>query len=127
MARLNAAWGRSVEVLFDVGANVGQFAREAREELPHAKIYSFEPHSRSFEKLSKSKTDSLMFQHCLALSDEIGEVTFYEYAFEGDGSHINSLVPNARFPDAIRIQKQSDQGSQLDPRPILREREYRSN
>jgi FkbM family methyltransferase len=98
MARLNAAWGRSIEVLFDVGANIGQFAGEARQALPAAKIYSFEPHPRTFEKLTASKTDGLMFQNCLALRDEIGDVIFYEYASEGDGSHINSLLPNARFP-----------------------------
>lgn len=98
MARLNAAWGRSIAVLFDVGANVGQFAGEARQALPDTRIYSFEPHPRSFEKLLTLKTDKLMFPNCLALSDSTGDATFYEYASEGDGSHINSLVPNARFP-----------------------------
>jgi FkbM family methyltransferase len=98
MVRLNAAWGRPLDLVFDVGANVGQFAREARQELPSATIYSFEPHPRSFEKLSQAATDGLIHPQCLALSDQIGEVTFYEYGFEGEGSHINSLVPNARFP-----------------------------
>lgn len=98
MARLNAPWGRSLDVLFDVGANVGQFAREARRELPRTKIYSFEPHPRSFEKLSQSGPVDLIDRHCLALSNIAGEVVLYEYSNEGDGSHINSLVPDARFP-----------------------------
>ena len=98
MARLNAAWERPLDVVFDVGANVGQFAAEAREALPAAKIFSFEPHPRSFEKLADSRADGRMFRHCLALSDVVGEVVFYEYGREGDGSHINSLVPNAKFP-----------------------------
>jgi FkbM family methyltransferase len=98
MARLNSAWGRSLNVLFDVGANIGQFASEARQELPAAKIYSFEPHPRTFEKLIGSNTDKLIFPHSLALSDKEGEVTFYEYGSEGDGTQINSLIPNARFP-----------------------------
>jgi FkbM family methyltransferase len=98
MTRLNSAWGRSLNILFDVGANTGQFASEARQELPAAKIYSFEPHPRTFEKLVRSNIDNLMFPHSLALSDTDGEATFYEYGSEGDGTQINSLVPDARFP-----------------------------
>ena len=101
MARLNAAWERPLDVVFDVGANVGQFAAEAREALPAAKIFSFEPHPRSFEKLADSRADGRMFRHCLALSDVVGEVVFYEYGREGDGSHINSLVPNRDSPLAL--------------------------
>jgi FkbM family methyltransferase len=98
IGRLNAAWNRSLDIVFDVGANVGQFASEARRELPSVKIHSFEPHPRTFDKLIKANSDELMCRHCLALSEEIGQVTFYEYAAEGDGSLINSLIPNARFP-----------------------------
>jgi len=96
MARLNAAWGRPLHVVFDVGANEGQFARDARQELPRAEIYSFEPHPRTFEKLTRSNTDDLMFQHCLALGEEVGDVSFYEYGAEGDSSQRNSLITNAR-------------------------------
>jgi FkbM family methyltransferase len=98
MARLNAAWGRSLNVLFDVGANIGQFAAEARQELPAAKIYSFEPHPPTYERLAGSKADELMFRHCLALSEIIGDVTFHEYGSERGWTHINSLVLDARFP-----------------------------
>jgi FkbM family methyltransferase len=98
MARLNGAWGRSIEVLFDVGANVGAFACESRRELPAAKIYSFEPHPRTFEKLSESKTDNRIFRHRLALGEEIGDVAFYEYGSEAGGAQLNSLIPNARSP-----------------------------
>lgn len=98
LGRLNVRWGRSLDVLFDVGANVGQFAREARLESPGTTIHSFEPHPRSFEKLSQSPADNLMHRHCIALSDNPGEVVLHEYSAEGNGSHINSLLPNARFP-----------------------------
>ena len=85
MARLNAAWGRSLDILFDVGANAGQFACEARLELPTTKIYSFEPHPRSFEKLLQSRADERMHPYCLALSDKVDEVVLYEYAAGGGG------------------------------------------
>ena len=107
MMRLNTVWGRSLDVIFDVGANVGQFAREVRHELPAATIYSFEPHPQSFEKLSQAVAGGLNHPQCLALSDRIGNVTFYEYGSEGEGSLINSLVPNARFPVRFGYQSQA--------------------
>lgn len=84
-----------MRVVFDVGANVGRFATAARNDLPSAQIYCFEPHPRTFEKLMKSTSDNLIFKHCVALSDKIGEVSFYEYGVEGDGTQLNSLIPNA--------------------------------
>lgn len=98
VSRLNTAWNRTTDVVFDVGANVGQFAREVRHELPLASIHSFEPHPSSFEKLCEAATDSLMYRHCLALSDHSGKDVLHEYSAEGQGSHLNSLVIDARFP-----------------------------
>lgn len=44
-------------VVLDVGANIGQYSRVAREALPSAQIYSFEPNPASFAKLqARSKT-----------------------------------------------------------------------
>jgi FkbM family methyltransferase len=104
IARLNAAWGRPLDIVFDVGANVGEFSIEARRELPVATIHSFEPHPRSFDRLLELNTDQLIHPHCLALSEKIGEVAMYQYGAEGDGSHINSLIPNARFPTRFGYQ-----------------------
>jgi FkbM family methyltransferase len=42
------------KTVFDVGANVGQSAREIHSELPRASIYCFEPGPKAFQKLSKS-------------------------------------------------------------------------
>src|SRR5262249_30839154 len=55
-------------------------------------------HPRTFEKLMALNTDNRIFRYSLALGDKEGEVNFYEYGSEGDGTQINSLVPNARFP-----------------------------
>lgn len=99
MQRLTRAWRRPVETFFDVGANVGQTAVEAREAFPSARIFSFEPHPLTFQRLRAAIPASALFSaHQLAFSDKEGSAKFYEYATEGDGTHINSLVPNARFP-----------------------------
>lgn len=99
MQRLCRAWRRPVNTFFDVGANVGQTVGAAREAFPSARIFSFEPHPVTFQRLRAAIPASELFSaHQLAFSDKEGTATFYEYATEGDGTHINSLVPNARFP-----------------------------
>ena len=40
-----------VEIIFDVGANLGQSALHYRQKFPQAKIYSFEPVTKAFQKL----------------------------------------------------------------------------
>src|SRR5262249_51765393 len=87
-----------LDVLFDVGANAGQFAREARETLPSTIIHSFEPHPRTFEKLLQSRSDSRIHAHRLTLSDKSEDATLYEYETDGDGTNIHSLIPDAQFP-----------------------------
>src|SRR5262250_2304624 len=97
IVRLNRAWGRSVNTFFDVGANVGQTTREALHRFPNARVYAFEPHPTSFRKLAAIKDDRLS-AHQLALGELRGNATLYQYGEVGDGSLINSLVSDARFP-----------------------------
>lgn len=94
VGRLNSAWGRQLEIVFDVGANAGQFTQEVRRRFPHVVIHSFEPHPTTFEALVRQKVDDRMLPHCLALGEKNGPVSFFEY---GENSEWNSLVPNARF------------------------------
>lgn len=99
MQRLSCAWKKPVKTFFDVGANVGQTAAAAREAFPSARIFSFEPHPATFQRLHSAIPASALFSaHHLAFSDKEGIATFYEYATDGEGTNINSLVPNARFP-----------------------------
>src|SRR5262245_4780139 len=53
MGRLNRQWNRRLNIVCDVGANVGQFALKAMRELPGARIYAFEPHPGTFRQLQK--------------------------------------------------------------------------
>jgi FkbM family methyltransferase len=95
--RLDRQWGTSVETFFDVGANVGQTAHEALDAFPKARIFSFEPQIDTFQKLAMLANPRLGI-YPLAFADHNGEAIFYEYASDGDGTQINSLVPDARFP-----------------------------
>jgi FkbM family methyltransferase len=97
IARLSRAWGTKVEVFFDVGANIGQTACAALAAFPAAHVFSFEPHPETFQRLSMLRAQRFS-AYSIAFSDREGEAKFYEYASAGDGTQINSLVPDARFP-----------------------------
>lgn len=40
-------------VIFDVGANIGKYAKLIKNDIPNAKVFSFEPNPSAFEKLSQ--------------------------------------------------------------------------
>jgi FkbM family methyltransferase len=97
IARLNRAWDRSVNTFFDVGANVGQTTRQVLRRFPSARVYAFEPHPTSFRALA-AITDKRLSAHQIALGERSGKTKLYQYGESGDGSLINSLVSDARFP-----------------------------
>jgi FkbM family methyltransferase len=98
IARVSHVFGCSVRTFFDVGANVGQTAREALDAFPDTNVFSFEPHPDTFKRLTEAIADSRLSAYQIAFSEQDGDVTLYEYASSGDGTQINSLVPDARFP-----------------------------
>jgi FkbM family methyltransferase len=44
----------TVDIIFDIGANIGIISQNAYKAFPHAKIYSFEPVSKTFRELEKN-------------------------------------------------------------------------
>jgi len=44
-------------ILFDVGANIGNYSLALKENIPNASIYSFEPVKETFEQLEKNVGD----------------------------------------------------------------------
>jgi FkbM family methyltransferase len=94
--RLSNAWKRPLNVVFDVGANVGQTARAALAAFPAAHVYSFEPHPTVFTELKVNIRDKRATLNNVAFGAETGEVTLYEFGNEGSASLRNSLVPDAR-------------------------------
>jgi FkbM family methyltransferase len=80
----------SLNVLFDVGANVGQTRKYFRFHLPAASIYSFEPVQSTYLQLKKSSAkDRNCVLENMALGDEAGEKTIR--LFDGDLTVLNSL------------------------------------
>jgi FkbM family methyltransferase len=58
--------------VFDVGANVGDWALTAQSYLPDARIHCFEPVPATFAALS-ARRDLKASLHCMALSDKAGK------------------------------------------------------
>ncbi len=98
ISRLSRDFGWTIATLFDVGANVGQTSREALANFPEARVFAFEPHAETYSRLTRELSDPRLSAHNIALGDRDAAVPLFEYGTEGDGSLINSLIPNARFP-----------------------------
>lgn len=78
------------KVIFDVGANVGQWASAARLLAPNAEIHCFEPDKTAFRRLSKAVPDAIL--NNVGVGAEPGSLPFHVF---GDGAEVNSLYPRA--------------------------------
>ncbi len=77
-------------VIFDIGANVGDYSLECLKFCPGANIYVFEPHPKNFENLKKSLTNENHHFYNIGMVDQVGEVSFYDLK-DDDGSCLASL------------------------------------
>ena len=94
--RLSTLLDRPVATVFDVGANQGQSCRKMLDLFRSARVYAFEPHPKTFERLA-ALNHARVSPFNLALGDREGEAILHEYGAEGLESLVNSLSPNAPF------------------------------
>ena len=92
-----------IKVVFDVGANVGQFCMHCSEVFDEADIYSFEPIKDTFDVL-KNRTKGIKNISCF--NHAFGDQKGVEKVFLQADSKVNSLNP------LVNIQKKDDQKSQ---------------
>ena len=84
LAHAVASIGLDRPVVFDVGANRGEYARLVRRHLPNATIYCFEPSVGTAEFLRDNLKDLGGIEVVVeALSDRTGQAEFYDYTFNG--------------------------------------------
>jgi FkbM family methyltransferase len=82
--------GRNIHTVFDIGANVGQFARQIHRVLPDAMLYSFEPLEDCYNELLKKMGHLPRFRAFnFALSDRNGQAEIYR----NDFTPSSSLLP----------------------------------
>jgi len=95
---LSIAFSKPVQCVFDVGANVGSTSQQLLKEFDSCRVFAFEPHRVTFEKLKNNIKSDRFFPIQLAFSDTSGTQTFYDYGEYGeDASVLNSLTPNTRY------------------------------
>ena len=72
-------------VVFDVGANKGDYSREVININPEINVYAFEPHPKTFKKLSENLSGTTNIKIInKGLSDASGVLALYDY-LENDG------------------------------------------
>lgn len=91
-------------IVFDVGANVGDYALLVRRHLPSALIYAFEPCGPVYQELAKNlsaRGDMNAKPYELGFSDTEKEVELYSYSIEG--TEISLLASlDMRLPTQVR-------------------------
>ena len=77
---------RSRPLVFDVGANQGDYAELVREYLPQAKIIAFEPGPAAFVRLQNRRLqDTEAFPY--ALADKAGQAMLYDHGQQEGSEH----------------------------------------
>ncbi len=104
VSRLSQMLGKKIDVVFDVGANMGDTSQDALKTFPDAQVFAFEPHPDTFGSLTQRITQKNFHPHRLALSNSAGESLLYTY--EGE-SVLNSLVPDTRYTQRFDRKAQS--------------------
>jgi FkbM family methyltransferase len=77
-------------IIFDVGANVGNYSKSVRKSNQNVQIYSFEPHPVTFQKLFKNMMDMDIKTFNVGVGSAEGTLKLYDYV-DNDGSTHASL------------------------------------
>lgn len=83
----NLLKGRSGCVVFDVGANVGDYSRKIFQACPQATVYAFEPHPKTFSVLSNTMRQSNFLPVNAAAGEKEGEFSLFDYEAQDGSSH----------------------------------------
>lgn len=97
---------KNVRTIFDVGANVGQFANLILRNNPNADIYSFEPHPASFSKLSQIKTPNFKCFN-VGLGATNSKMILYDYKDNQGSEHAalnKEVITNVHNGEASEIE-----------------------
>lgn len=99
-------------VVFDIGANEGDYTEAVRHEFPGAVIYAFEPHPRTFERL-KARCGSNANLFNLACDSVPGRLELYDLAGE-KGTQLASTSREALAPLGRDVESFSIEATSLD-------------
>ncbi len=80
--------GIEMQILFDVGANIGEYTKALHNEFPKAQIHSFEPAKETFQTLSNNVSQQNVVLNNVGIGNKIGKQTLY---FDEEKSGLASL------------------------------------
>lgn len=78
---------KDFKVIFDVGANIGEWTDLVSKIIPEAKVYSFEPSPQTFKTLSQNKFSENVKTFNIGLGEKNETIDFFVF---GDDSTLNS-------------------------------------
>src|SRR5829696_8917938 len=108
--------GVEAPVVFDVGANVGDYALLVRRHLPQATVYAFEPARSVYEELSRRvrPEGERVRPFNLGFSDAEKTVELYSYTVEGQEVSLISSI-DLRLPtQAVEVETHASERVQVD-------------
>ena len=79
------------DVIFDVGANKGNWSKFVLEKNPDVKIFAFEPVPETFHILENNVKGQNAVLYNLAISNEDKQKTFYHWANSSESGELSSL------------------------------------
>jgi FkbM family methyltransferase len=74
-------------IVFDVGANVGNYTKSILKFNPEALVYAFEPHPLTFNKLTNNMSGIFFNAINFAVGDNSSELSLYDYKINDGSSH----------------------------------------
>lgn len=86
------------KTVFDVGANVGDWALTVSSMFPQAVIHAFELSAKTFKNLKTRVNGNRFILNNVGLADQAGE---FEYKDYGMNSEVNTLLLSATFHDGV--------------------------
>ncbi len=87
-----------IKTVIDIGANIGQFAQEAREKIPGAQIYSFEPLPQTYKTLVKNMSSDPLWK---GFNYGLGSVSQEMRITLNPHSPSSSLLEKSEFMEAV--------------------------
>lgn len=106
----------NIDVIIDVGANIGQYGAELRNIGYQGKIISFEPTSEAFQKLQKTASKDTSWEvHNMSLGERDGESTINISKNSVSSSILKDLPQlTESAPEATFIKKETIKIKKLD-------------
>lgn len=106
----------SLPIVFDVGANVGDYSRYLRDYLPTARIYAFEPANSVYLQLVRNvseTSDNEIKPYNFGFSDSERTVEFHSYTVEGQEASVLSSIDQRLPTQVLDVQTQASEQIQV--------------